>query len=131
MMTDLDHARAQIMTMIAVQNVSLPVVDDNGNKNVVIALADEKLSELNKRLSRVNGYANLFVKDRRKIYVVSVVNSQCTIEEDPDPLSVYPDSDSTVGMFIDYLARAGQAVGLRSVSNGLVRAEGQKSLVAA
>ena len=53
MMTDLDYARAQIMTLIAVNNVALPITDDAGQKNVVIALAEEKLTDLTQRLNKV------------------------------------------------------------------------------
>ena len=133
MMTDLDYARAQIMTLIAVNNVALPITDDAGQKNVVIALAEEKLTDLTQRLNKVNGYANLFVKNEHRIHVVSVVNAQCALVEDKEPLTTYGDSESTVGMFIDYLGQKNGPVGLRSASGmkPFARAEGQEPLVAA
>lgn len=133
MMTELDYARVQISTLIATNELSLPVVDDNGETNVVVALADERLTELNKRLSRVNGYANLFVKDGRNITLVSVVNSECALSTDPEPVEIPDSSDSTVGNLLSYIAQAKRPVGIKSFAQEkpFARAEERESFVTA
>lgn len=84
----------------------LPVVDDLGQSNVVVALAEEQLMSLFRRIEDANGYANIFVKDEGEVVMLTALNDTCSlIAEEAEDMTGNdrPSLLSTVGIFVDYL----------------------------
>lgn len=105
----LDAFRAEVdwnLACGALADHELPVTSDDGDHVVVVALAEEPLSILLGRLRAVGGYANLFIKGRERVRMVSVIKVVCAIGEPDDDLTPpgeRPGATATVGMFLDYL----------------------------
>lgn len=84
----------------------LPVVNDTGESVVIVALAEERLSDLFRRIDSTGGYANLFVKDDEQVHLVTIVRSEMALDPDSaDDMTgaERPSLASTVGMFLEYL----------------------------
>lgn len=84
----------------------LPVVNDKGESVVVVAFAEERLSDLFRRVEAADGHANVFVRDGETVHLVTVLPSVASIAaEDAEDMtgSERPSLSSTVGVFIDYL----------------------------
>ena len=87
-------------------DADLPVVDDQGQANVVVALAEEQLMSLFRRIDDADGYANIFVKDEDEIVMLTALNDACSLGvEDAEDMTgeARPSLLSTVGIFVDYL----------------------------
>lgn len=87
-------------------DVDLPVHDDQGQANVVVALAEEQLMSLFRRIDDVDGYANVFVKDEDEVVLLTALNDTCSlVSEEAEDLTgdSRPSLLSTVGIFVDYL----------------------------
>lgn len=84
----------------------LPVVDDQGQSNVVVALAEEQLMSLFRRVEDADGYANIFVKDDDEVVMLTSLNDTCSLIADEAEDMTGDDRPSllsTVGIFVDYL----------------------------
>lgn len=84
----------------------LPVVDDQGQSNVVVALADEQLVSLFRRIEDADGYANIFVKLDGEVVMLTSLNDTCSLTvDDAEDMTgdERPSLRSSVGIFIDYL----------------------------
>lgn len=84
----------------------LPVVDDQGQSNVVVALADEQLMSLFRRIEDADGYANIFVKLDGEVVMLTSLNDTCSLTvDDAEDMTgdERPSLRSSVGIFIDYL----------------------------
>ncbi|MDR6172599.1 MULTISPECIES: hypothetical protein [unclassified Curtobacterium] len=110
-MSELDAFRAEINRSLAVGDfaaVELEVVDVEGRTPVVVALADERLPVLLRRIEAVGGYANVFVKTGSGVRRVAVMDVDGALDvrsaDDMRSAAEQPSSDSTVGAFVDYLA---------------------------
>ena len=117
-MSELDAFRAEVSRSLAVgdlANVELEVVDVDGRTPVVVALEDERLPVLLRRIEAVGGYANVFVRTRAGIGRIAVMDVEGALDvrsaDDMRPVAEQPSPDSTVGTFIEYLEhRAGGVV---------------------
>ncbi len=110
-MHELDAFRQEVDRSLAVgrfAEVELEVVDVEGRSPVVVALEDERLPVLLRRIEAVGGYANVFVKTRDGVRRVSVMNVDGALDvrgaDDMRREVDQPSVDSSVGVFIDYLA---------------------------
>lgn len=84
----------------------LPVVNDRGESVVIVALVEERLSDLFRRVDATGGYANVFVRDAESVHLVTVLPSLSSlVADDADDMtgSERPSLSSTVGVFVDYL----------------------------
>lgn len=106
----LDRFRREVHTNLALGALAdqeLQVVDDEGNFPIVVALEDERLAVLMRRVSNVGGYATAFVSRDASVQVLSFIDSSCSIDADSAEDLVADDSrpgaTATVGMFMDYL----------------------------
>ena len=82
-------------------------VSSNRRYRIVVAFADEPVSALTERIRAIGGYANVFVRDRRGVHFVSVIEEVCAIA-DPDDRMVgdeAPGATSTIGMLLAYVER--------------------------
>lgn len=113
MQTEFDKTRAKISTMIAVNGIPLPVTNNQGDRWVVIMLASESLTTLVDRVCQVGGYANVFVQMADGVVQFDMVDQECAIVEDRNPVEIYPDNTATVGAFVDALRNASGAIGLK------------------
>jgi hypothetical protein len=118
LITELDAFRHEVDRSLAVgalADVDLQVVDLEGRSPVVVALEDERLPVLLRRVEAVGGYANVFVRTRQGIRRISVMDVDGALDvrsaDDMRAHDEQPSTASTVGTFVDYLtARAGGVV---------------------
>ncbi|WP_144751389.1 hypothetical protein [Curtobacterium pusillum] len=110
-MSELDAFRAEVNRSLAVgdlADVELEVVDDEGRTPVVVALGDERLPVLLRRMESVGGYANVFVKTVAGIRRVAVMDVDGALDvrsaDDMSAASDQPSADSTVAVFVEYLS---------------------------
>lgn len=102
----------------------LPVVNDRGESIVIVALAEERLSELFRRVEASDGHANVFVRDGDIVHLVTVLPSTAAIstaEAEDMTGAERPSLSSTVGFFIDYLRVCSSGVLLPSQMNATRR----------
>lgn len=117
----LDRFRRSVHTNLALGALAdqeLPVVDNEGNFPIVVALEDERLAVLMRRVSNVGGYATAFVDREASVQVLSFIDSSCSIDadaaEDLASDDARPGATATVGMFVDYLTMKPHGVRLPS-----------------
>jgi hypothetical protein len=110
-MTDLDAFRRAIDRSLAIgdlADVDLDVVDVDGRSPVVVALEDERLPVLLRRVETVGGYANVFVKTQAGVRRVAVVDIDGALDvrsaDDMRATDEQPSAECSVGTFVDYLA---------------------------
>lgn len=88
-------------------DVGLPVVDDHGQRMVVVALGDERLGVLLRRIAQTGGNANVFVKGADdEVVRLSVINDPCALDSNSaDDMTgdARPSLQATVAVFVDYL----------------------------
>lgn len=95
-----------ILTFGPLADEDLPVVNDRGESVVIVALAEERLSDLFRRVDAADGYANVFVRDGEAVHLVTVLPSLSSLvadEANDMTGSERPSLSSTVGVFIAYL----------------------------
>lgn len=114
---ELDEFRREINLELAlgdIANADLPVVNDEGDAPVVVALAEERLSVLLARVRNAGGYANVFVrleKGHSRIAFIDVAGAL-----DPDAAEDFasaegrPSGRANVGLFLEYLKTRPQGV---------------------
>lgn len=96
-------------------DIDLPVVDDAGECNVVVALADEKLEALNRRITNAGGYANVFVRNGDEVIMLSAVSDSCALSSDATVDMTgerRPSMNSSIGIFIEFVKRQHDGVRL-------------------
>ncbi|MFT4135346.1 hypothetical protein [Microbacterium sp.] len=107
---ELDEFSREINLELAIGGLSsstLPVVNDDGESPVVVALAEERLSVLLARVRNVGGYANVFVRLPGGHSRTAIIDVAGAI--DPDAAEDFasaegrPSAAANVGMFLDYL----------------------------
>ncbi|MDP9735050.1 MULTISPECIES: hypothetical protein [unclassified Curtobacterium] len=110
-MHELDAFRQEVDRSLAVgrfAEIELEVVDVEGRSPVVVALEDERLPVLLRRIEAVGGFANVFVKTRDGVRRVSVMDVDGALDvrgaDDMRREGDQPSADSSVGVFVDYLA---------------------------
>ncbi|MCM3504166.1 hypothetical protein M3666_03440 [Curtobacterium sp. ODYSSEY 48 V2] len=110
-MHELDAFRQEVDRSLAVgrfAEIDLEVVDVEGRSPVVVALEDERLPVLLRRIEAVGGFANVFVKTRDGVRRVSVMDVDGALDvrgaDDMRREGDQPSADSSVGVFVDYLA---------------------------
>lgn len=108
----LDQFRMEVNRALAIgefADTELSVVDENGNRPVVVALGEERLSVLLRRVENVGGYANVFVQYGdvvRRLAVMDVLGALDVREaDDMTSKAEQPSANSTVGAFVSYLAQ--------------------------
>jgi hypothetical protein len=109
-MHELDAFRQEVDRSLAVgrfAEIELEVVDVEGRSPVVVALEDERLPVLLRRIEAVGGFANVFVKTRDGVRRVSVMDVDGALDvrgaDDMRREDDQPSADSSVGVFVDYL----------------------------
>lgn len=102
----LDDFRVEVLTNIAAYDIPLDIVDEEGRTVVLVALDQEPLAALARRVANVGGYANVFVRGPRGVRRVSVLPAtESFFERDADDMTAEPPSGiSTVGLFLDHVA---------------------------
>lgn len=91
----------------AFKDFQLPVTGNDGSFPIVVVFADEPVSTLTTRIQEAGGYANVFVKDRQRVYFVSVIEEACAVGDPGDRMvgPEAPGATSTVGMLLAYVQR--------------------------
>ncbi|WP_420368530.1 hypothetical protein [Curtobacterium sp. L1-20] len=115
---ELDAFRAAVSRSLAVGDLAgaeLEVVDVDGRTPVVVALDEERLPVLLRRIEAVGGYANVFVRMGAGIGRIAVMDVDGALDvrsaDDMRAVAEQPSPDSTVGAFVAYLMhRPGGAV---------------------
>lgn len=115
MSDELSTARRQVHALIGLNGVSLPVVNKDGVKIVVVALGEEPLPVLIDRVRQAGGYANVFVKTQDFIIQFGVVEVESVSRENIEPLRIYQDNSATIDTFIHFLTRADSPVGIELI----------------
>lgn len=107
---ELDAFRHEINLELAIgdlANSPLPVVNNDGDAPVVVALAEERLSVLLARVRNVGGYANVFIRlpgGHSRIAIIDVAGAlDPTAAENFASAADRPSANASVGMFLDYL----------------------------
>ncbi|MDX2377886.1 hypothetical protein M4I32_13875 [Microbacterium sp. LRZ72] len=97
--------RLEVMMNLANGDIDLDVVDAAGRRPVIVALDDEHLATLIRRIENVGGYANVFARGTH-VRQVSVIRSESALfENEADDLSVEaPAGTVSVGAFLDYVS---------------------------
>lgn len=110
-MRGLDAFRREVDRSLAVgrfADLELEVVDVDGRSPVVVALEDERLPVLLRRLEAVGGYANVFVRTGDGVRRVAVMDTDGALDvrgaDDMRSADDQPGADSSVGVFVDHLA---------------------------
>lgn len=106
----LDEFRRHINLELAIGDIAtaeLPVVNDDGDAPVVVALADERLGVLLARVRNAGGYANVFVRLEEGYSLIAFIDVDGAIDpsaaEDFASAANRPSGNASVGMFLDYL----------------------------
>lgn len=113
MQNELDRIQAKISTMIAFNQIPLPVTNDKGDPWVVVALPSEPLTALIQRVGWARGCANVFVPMDDGVIQFDVVDQHGAVDADPQPVEIYDDNTSTVGLFVEMLRNTAGPVGLK------------------
>ncbi|MCI6584064.1 MAG: hypothetical protein MSC45_03200 [Mobiluncus sp.] len=113
---ELNDARRQVHALIGLNALPLPVVNNDGDAVVVVALADESVPVLIDRIRQSGGYANVFVKMSDYLVQFGMIESSCALDEDPNPIRVYQDNTATVGAFVDFLSQSDSPVGIELIA---------------
>lgn len=102
----LDDFRLEVMMNLGLSDIALDVVDEDGNRPVVVALDDESLATLMRRVATVGGYANVFSRGVGIVRRVAIMRTESAIfADDAEDMTVdAPSGLSTVGAFLDYVA---------------------------
>lgn len=104
----LDEFRREINLNLAVgalSDTTLEVVDVNGESPVVVALDEERLEVVLRRIQDAGGYANLFVKGEGHVRRASFIDTRSALGADAaEDLTgaMEPSGRSTIGMFLDF-----------------------------
>lgn len=114
---ELDAFRRAILKKVGAGELQAPVVNDLGERHVVVAMPDEPIPSLLRRVRLAGGYANVFVKrPEGGLYSVSVLKPEGTLVENvATPVSIPSDAETSVGMFIDYLLKRRSGIKLAMV----------------
>ncbi|GAA2225912.1 hypothetical protein N1031_04215 [Herbiconiux moechotypicola] len=104
----LDDFRQEMFAAIALGELAdreLAVVDDEGRAPVIVAMDDERLAVLLRRIEMVGGYANVFVKSAGGVRYLAVLRASGAVDPESatDMTSDAPNPATTVAMFLDYL----------------------------
>jgi hypothetical protein len=121
--SELDRFRWEVSHALALgrlSEVELPVVDIRGQSPVVVALGEERLAVLLRRVQAVGGYANVFVRRESGTSLVAFLDASGALDpqsaEDMSG-SERPSADATVDLFVEYLLARPQGILLpRSLS---------------
>lgn len=119
-LSDLDAFRRAVLKKVGAGGLELPVVNDVGERHVVVAMRDEPMPTLLRRIRLAGGYANVFVKrPEGGLYAVSVLRPEgALVESGPTPVSMPSDAETSVGMFVDYLLKQRAGVHLAVLQGG-------------
>lgn len=108
---ELDVFRHEINLELAIGDLAkstLPVVNDEGDAPVVVALAEERLSVLLARVRNAGGYANVFIRLPDGHSRVAIIDVAGAIDpgaaEDFASAADRPSGNASVGMFLVYLS---------------------------
>lgn len=105
----LDDFRSEVeynLTFGPLADEDLPVVNDDGETVVIVALAEERLSDLFRRVDAAGGLANIFIRDADTVHLVTVLPSHASLTIDGAEDMTGPERpslSSSVGVFVDYL----------------------------
>jgi hypothetical protein len=105
----LDDFRNEVeynLTFGPLADEDLPVVNDDGESIVIVALAEERLSDLFRRVDAAGGLANVFVRDSGAVHLVTVLPSNASLSTDGAEDMTgreRPSLSSSVGVFVAYL----------------------------
>lgn len=86
-------------------DTELEVVDVDGHAPVVVALDEERLEVVLRRIQNAGGYANVFVAGAEHIRRASFIDARSAVTEaGADTLTgdLRPSGQTTIGMFLDY-----------------------------
>lgn len=114
----LDAFRRDVNLSLAVgelADVDLEVVNSEGKSPVVVALDEERLEVVLRRVQNAGGFANLFVKGPGVVRRASFIDARSALgEAGADDLTgaQRPSGQTTIGMFLDYAALHDEGVNL-------------------
>lgn len=112
MSSEYEMIQDHISAMIGLQDIPLPITNNEGDRWVIVALASEPLTALISRVRNVGGYANVFVPMGDRVVQFGMIDSHCALSEDEEPVKVYRDNKSSVGQFVETLSNSENALGL-------------------
>lgn len=100
----LDTFRRSVLKAVGMSGIDLPVVNDQGQRQIVVALEDEPFNLLTERLKAAGGYANVFILTPKGTVNVTVIKQECSLmPRSCEHISMPIGTDSSVGMFLEYL----------------------------
>lgn len=107
----LDSLRRKVLKAVGMAGIDLPVVNDRGQRQIVVALEEESFSLLMQRLRNAGGYANVFVETSKGLVSVSVIKQECSLASGScEHIDMPISSSSDVGMFLNYLEQHPEGV---------------------
>lgn len=115
--SEIDAFRVEVMMNLATSDIRLDIVDDRGEVPVVVALDDEPLSVLMRRIANTGGFANVFARGPH-VRQVSFVRAESSLfEKDADDMVAdeAPSGAVTVGAFLDYVETQSDGVNIPAV----------------
>jgi hypothetical protein len=115
-LSDLDRFRVAVMMNLATSDLRLDIVDEHGETPVVVALDDESLATLMRRVANTGGYANVFARGAH-VRQVSVLRAESALFESvaDDMTAEAPSGAVTVGAFLDYVETQKNGVNIPAV----------------
>lgn len=116
-MTAIEEFRVEVLMNLATGDFPLDIVDERGEMPVVVALDEEPLEVLMRRVANTGGYANVFAKGEHAIRQASVLRRESALyEADADDMTVEaPAGHVTVGAFLDYVRTQEHGVNIPAI----------------
>lgn len=103
----LDEFWCETMTQVGMQTIDLPVNGPTGVPRIVVALGEEPVLVLFQRVAAAGGYANVFIRDEDRIFLLAVMpESDALFSAKAEDMTTEPPSlFASVSMFLAYLRR--------------------------
>ena len=124
-LSELDRFWTEVLVNLADQDITLDITDSNGECPVVVALDEERLAVLMRRVEGVGGFANVFSRGKRLVRQVSVLRaSDALFEAEAENMTAEPPSgDVSVGAFLDYVETQKRGVVIPALPNAPTNAQ--------
>lgn len=102
----LNQFRKHVIKTVAVSGIDLPVVNNKGERPIVVALGKETVGTLVRRLKNAGGYASVFVDHDDQVVMLQAIDSMGALhQEEPVGVTVFDDNQASVEMFLEFLGR--------------------------
>ncbi|MBX3103788.1 MAG: hypothetical protein KF867_02330 [Cryobacterium sp.] len=115
MKSSLDNRRrvltARVLHDLAVHHKELPIASPDGSRPIVVAVDDELLSTVARRIKNSGGSANLFIGMTQDEIVLLSVSDSASNSEKAEVFSKEPMHENvTIGMLATYVSKAPEGV---------------------